>query len=138
MDNMVWNVYKENLNTREIEIYNIFNHAGFARDIENLLTANLPTVEFIKELESILMYHFWARAEYEVVITSWPPHIEKTELDRLNSKWEECEKAYNMVKISNTVNLSTGIKVDIYSQVMLNFDRFVDYILNSNKAELHK
>ena len=45
------------------------------------------------------MYYFWARCEYEVVISGWPPA--HGDVDR---------------------------KVDIYEQLMLNWYAFVDYV----------
>ena len=49
-----------------------------------------------EEIKAELMYHFWARSEYEVIIKEW------------------CGK-------------EAAIKVDIYEQLMLNWDRFIDY-----------
>lgn len=45
------------------------------------------------------MYWFWSKCEYEIVISPW-----------VGRNKEEAE-----------------VKIDIYDQVMLNFNRFVDY-----------
>ena len=34
---MIWNVYRENRNTRKIEVYNIFDHASFKADIQEAM-----------------------------------------------------------------------------------------------------
>ena len=49
-----------------------------------------------EEIKAELMYHFWVRSEYEVVIKEW-------------------------------IGKKAAIKVDIYQQLMLNWDRFIDY-----------
>ena len=32
-----WNVYRDNWNTDNIEVYNVFNHSSFNKDIQELL-----------------------------------------------------------------------------------------------------
>lgn len=56
-------------------------------------------MEFKEKLRKELMYWFWSKCEYEVVISPW-----------VGRNKEEAE-----------------VKIDIHDQVMLNFDRFVDY-----------
>ena len=33
MEKLVWNVYIENINKSQIEVYNIFDHSGFNKDL---------------------------------------------------------------------------------------------------------
>ena len=99
---LVWNVFRYDINKREIVAYNIFNHAGFVEDIEKMRKNKITSVDFKDRLKQVLMYYFWAKCEYEVVISSFPPNE--------NAKDE---------------------KVDIYSQVMLNFDIFCDYVYSN-------
>jgi hypothetical protein len=77
-----------------------------------------------------LQYYYWSKSEYETIITSWPPYVEDEELNRLNSEKEkriqETGKFYRAA-----VNLNVGYKIDIYTQVMMNWDRFIDYIWNN-------
>lgn len=76
---------------------------------------------FAEDVKKALFYRYWGRAEYEVVITTWPPIVDKEEIKRL---WEEeKDHAYR-----SSVNLHYGNKIDIYDQVMLNFNIFIDYL----------
>lgn len=43
---MVWNVYRENFNHGIIVKYNIFDHGGFAQDVNKPLKADVPKDEF--------------------------------------------------------------------------------------------
>ena len=56
-----------------------------------------------ERIKRILLYYFWSKAEWEIIIS---PFIgEKTE----------------------------AIKIDVYDQVMNNWDRFIDYLLYKNE-----
>lgn len=56
--------------------------------------------DFAKELRSEMMYHYWSRCEWETVISPW-----------------SCEEGKEW-------------KVDVFWQLELNWDRFVDYCWN--------
>lgn len=96
--NMEWNVFYHDINKRQIRTWNIFNHDRFRRDVEKHLKECTSKEEFAEKLRSELFYNFWCKAEYEVLISPWVG----------GSRCEE-------------------IKVDIFSQVMLNKNVFVDY-----------
>lgn len=98
----VWNVFYENFNARRIEEFNIFKHFDFMNDVEKQYKKNKDNYDSFKhELERELMYHFWSKCEYEVIISGWPPH------DDFHDR-----------------------KVDIFKQVKLNFDVFAEYVWN--------
>ena len=98
-----WNVIRYNINTRKIEPFNIFDHCSFREDIETLLNeTNISKEGFVEKIKSSLMYHFWSRSEYEVVIHPW---------------------------IGDD---NAAIKVDIYWQIRMNWDRFIDYLWSVN------
>lgn len=82
-----------------------------------------------------MAYYYWSKAEHEVVITSWVPYITMSELDRLNTEREESKKKYARDPYSLYVNPRVGEKVDVYSQVMLNFEVFVDYVWSHKKSK---
>lgn len=94
---MEWYVYYHDFNARKIIQWNIFKHGTFKAEVENLLKEKLTRTEFDALLERKLMYYFWAKCEYEVVLTPW-------------------------------VDNADGVKIDVYEQVMMNFNRFVDYL----------
>lgn len=79
---------------------------------------------FAEEFKNSLFYQYWGRAEYEVVVTTWPPFVEKSEIDNLASNKDG-------IKYRKTVNLSFAEKVSAYDQIMINFDVIVDYVLLS-------
>lgn len=101
---MEWNVFYHNMNAQEITVLNIFEHGGFMKDVKKHLKECPDKEAFVKELKSSLMYYFWSKSEYEIIISPW--------CGGRNTK----EK-----------------KVDIYSQVMLNWDKFVDYVWSFRK-----
>ena len=99
-----WYVYKENYNTKKIEIFNIFEHTRFRNEVINLINVkNLTKEEFSYGIRSSLFDYYAFKCEYEVVITSFPYHIKDN-------------------------NLTVGRKIDIYQQVMLNFKPFINYL----------
>lgn len=128
---MKWIVFYHDINAKTIKKLNIFNHYSFNRDVENDLKKYKDKDEFAQRLKSNLMYYFWSKAEYEVIITSWPPHIKTSELDRLNAEREETLKKYNREPYCLYVNTDVAEKVDIYDQVMNNWDIFLDYVWGS-------
>lgn len=95
---MEWNVYYYNMNTQRITVYNIFEHGGFLKDVTKYLKKCTDTEDFAENLKKSLMYYFWSKSEYEIIISAW------------------CGG-----------NGKEATKVDIYSQVMLNWDTFVAY-----------
>lgn len=119
---MIWNVYSHNINGREITTYNVFQHHYFRKDVEKLLKENLTYDGFSEKLKRTAQYYFWAKAEYEIVVTSWVPHIDNEELDRLNAEREK-HRTYRY-----HVNLDVGNKVDFYSQLNLNWEQFAQYV----------
>ena len=121
---MIWNVFDHDINSREIKIYNVFKHHSFNEYVQDLLKEDLSYDEFSEKLNHIARYYFWSKAEYEIVITSWVPHIDNEELDRLN-KEREGRRTHRYY-----VNLDVSNKIDIYDQLHLNWKQFVDYVYN--------
>lgn len=94
---MKWNVYRYNINKNKIEVYNIFNHYSFNRDVTTDLSRYRSREAFAKALQYNLKHYFWSKCEWEVLVYPWP--------------------------------IADGeIKIDVYDQVMLNWDVFVDYV----------
>lgn len=131
VNDLKWYVYYQNINSREIKTFNVFDHGGFRNDVEKHLKKYKDKDEFAEKLKSSLMYYFWSKCEWEVVITSWPPHIKPDELNRLNSEREKTVKEYNREPYSLYVNPDVGKKIDVYDQVKNNWHAFVDYCWNS-------
>lgn len=106
---MEWNVYIHNINSRKIEIFNIFRHGRFTEDVRKAAKKYKRKNEFAEQLKNELRYYFWAKCEWETIIGPW---------------------------IGNTAKISK--KIDVYGQVMLNWDVFVDYVWNNRKELLNE
>lgn len=127
--NLVWNVYRYDFNARKIETYNVFNHGGFYNDVMKI--PRKDKVEFADKLRREAQYYFWSKCEMEVVITSWPPYIDENEYKRISKEREEhIENRGNEPRVLN-ICPTVGSKIDIYDQLMLNWDYFVDYVWNT-------
>lgn len=97
-----WNVICEDMNGHGIKQYNIFHHASFNKEVQKLLTKCKDQKVFAEELRRSLMYYFWSKCEWEIIISPW------------------------MQKPS-----SPEMKVDVYWQVMMNWQHFVGYVWSS-------
>ncbi len=93
-----WMVYRDNINRGSIEPYNIFSHGGFSKDVLNIATEDKES--FARSVRSALMYHYWTKAEWEILLHPWSGYIEE-------SKFK---------------------KIDVYDQVMNNWQPFIDYL----------
>ena len=96
---MSWNVWRHNINSGLIEIWNIFEHYNFNKDTIRDLRDFNDKEEFSRHLQSNLMYYFWCKSEYEIILSPW------------------CRGSKDEDK-----------KIDINMQVMANWNKFVDYI----------
>ena len=130
---LVWNVFVENINDRKIEVHNVFNHHSFMKDLIKINKKHKDDFyNFAKEVKHTLMYHYWSKSEWEVVVTSFPPYINEKEFLRLNLERDERIQKYGRF-IRESVNLETGKKVDVYDQVMMNWDHFINYLWENRK-----
>lgn len=126
---MTWNVYRRDMNSDTIEVYNIFRHHSFKESVTKLKkNKKLTKEEFEGQLNRECMYYFWSKYEMENVITSWPPYITQEELTRLNEESQDHYCNYEKYPRVLNVRLKSGSKIDIYDQLKLNWDRFVDYV----------
>ena len=117
---LTWNVYYGDFNSGLIKEHNVFDHYGLLEDLGKFLRRldrnkelkALPEEKkkeaFAKELKTLLMYYYWSKCEWEIIISHWPPS-ERTK----------------------------DTKVDVYEQVVLNWDHFLDYAWEHRK-ELKK
>ena len=98
---MKWIVYIDDYHTRKnISTYNIFDHRGFKEGCDKVWKKYKDNREkFEEHIKTELAYYFWSKCEWEIILSGWPPH--KDFKDK---------------------------KVDVYSQVMLNWDVFIDYL----------
>ena len=110
-----WNVYVSHFNSGQIKPYNIFDHGFFLRDLQKAaekvhVREDIPEEKeaFLETLKRDLMYWYWSKCEWEIIISHW--------VGRTDAK---------------------DIKVDVYDQVMLNWDIFCEYVW-ANRRELKR
>lgn len=132
---LTYYVYVENINKRKIEKYNVLND-GIIEELLKHVDKFSDKKQFAEALEQIIMYHYWSRSEWEIILTDWPPHMKTEELSKLNSDVDKYQKDYGHDPYSITVNLSTAEKIDVYDQVMMNWNIFLDYAWENLKGEL--
>lgn len=129
--NLKWIVYGDDFNSREIVKYNIFDHMSFVEDVYKIKKKFKNDFEsFSKEVKRSLMYYFWSKCEYEVIITDWPTSF-------VTQKSIEDIKETPSGRVDG-VQLEKGIKVDIYDQVGLNWDAFINYLWNNLSTPTRK
>ena len=103
-----WNVYCDDFNERKIRIFNVFNHHGVIEDLKKFVKKYKTKEEFCEHLRTTIMYYYWSKCEWEIVLTSFPERQDYTEE-----------------------------KIDVYDQLMLNWDKFCDYVWD-NKSLINK
>lgn len=131
---LVWNVYDYNYN-RDLRIFNVFRHGSFMTAVEKLLKMDIPKEEFSELLRRQAQYYYWAKSEWECIITDTQPHIGRRELDRLlDDCYRKRTKDDKPCHFSH-VNLSDAEKIDVYDQLMLNWDEFVEYVWSFRKPK---
>lgn len=94
-----FNVIVHNFNKDEFEAYDVIPY--LVNKYKSTKDKPKTFEEFKKFIKGWAMYQWWARCEYEIVLSSWPPH-EKSE-----KKW------------------------DVYMQVMLNLDVITKIVMES-------
>lgn len=108
-----WNVIVENANRRRIEIYNVLNKY-FLEDLREIFRKTRDDkAAFEKCLRGEIMYRYWSKCEWEVVVTSMFADVSP---DR---KFHD-------------------EKVDVSDQIFLNWPAFVDYVWNYFKSNPKK
>lgn len=101
---MKWNVYYYNHSLKKIKTYNIFDHGRFKEDVIKSLRRSLSKEEFAKRLKQDLTYYFWSKSEWELLFYPW---------------------------IGDD---AAAVKIDVFDQVMKNFNILVDYIWEFRKT----
>ena len=128
-------VFREDWNGKKIEPFNVFNHSRFYEDVKKYLKKCETKEEFAEELRKSLAWCYWSKCEWETIIASFPARITKEELYRLNKEFKTDTEKYGHEPYSMWVSPAVGKKVDVYEQVMLNWDIFVDYVWSHKRSK---
>ncbi len=140
---MEWNVYYFDINLQKIDTFNVFKHYSFLEEVKKEVKKWTDKKIFASELRTSLMYYFWSKAEWELV-------IEITEDNRIYLKpWCGCRNSEEAkIDVTDDTNLDwqsfaeehiskqiykNEAKIDVFDQVMMKWDLFVDYIWNNKK-----
>lgn len=100
MREMHWYVYVEDFNGRMIADYDIFRHGCFAEYVRKAYKKYRNDHDsFCESVRKLLAYYFWSKCEWEVILSAWPPS------DKVTQR-----------------------KIDVYEQVMMNWDVFIEYV----------
>lgn len=99
MNQLVWNVIREDINSGQIDIFNIFEHNGFMSDVQNHFRNCQTKAELAEKLRHSLKYYFWGKSQWEVIIRPL------------------CEGQAPYEK-----------KIDVYWQILNNWEIFLDYV----------
>ena len=101
---MKWMVYYHNINADRIETFNVFRHGGVVADIAAAVKKRKNKEEFAEELRRSIFYYFRSKSEWEILVYPW------------------CGSRSN-----------EPIKVDVYNQIMNNWDVFLEYTWEHRK-----
>lgn len=131
--NLVWNVYDYGHYDDVPKIFNVFKHSDFMETVEKLLKMELTKEEFAEQLRRKAMYYYWSKTEWECIITGNNPQISDKEVSRIITEcYIEGHKGKNF-HWSSAINLLDSEKIDVYDQLSLNWEHFVDYVWQFSK-----
>lgn len=107
VEKLQWNVLYHSINKRTVMSLNIFKHSGFVNDICKISENCDSKNYFEEEICKSLQYYYWCKAEWEVLIYPW------------------CGGSDD-----------NGIKIDVFTQIVLNWTQFIEYLWNALKEEI--
>ena len=125
---MKWNVILQDPRTGQFKPYNIFEYPDFRISMENLFKRQYPQECFLSELDQEIHHYFRAKIEWEMFITAWPPHINSDEISRIISEYHINRPPEQPIPEQIHVNVTKYYKIDVYSQLRANWERFADYM----------
>lgn len=108
-----WNVLVGDFNSGTIKIHNVFDHWSLMEDLGKTmrrlnrnkeLSEDEKKAQFLEELRRDMMYYYWSKCEWEVIVSHWPQS-------------ERCKDE----------------KIDVYDQVRMNWDLFCEYVWEHRK-----
>lgn len=152
MTMLCWNVYCSDYNAKEIKLYNVFNHGGFYNDCVKAKKKFKEDKDgFAEEIRHSLMYYFWSKCEWEIILSHWPSgefyDMRKSlkvgelrnairgagiEYDKSPRPWVKDDTEVTIHVFPN-YNEDRDRKIDVCEQVMNNWDIFIDYLWNNRK-----
>ena len=147
--NQEWNVYYYDTNKRKITTINILKqHGSFNEYLKKAFKQCKTKEEFSEVLRRKLMYYFWSKAEWELIIEitednhifliplcgcSNPEEVKMDVTDDVNFDW----KGFAEKHIKRQIYKNKA-KIDVYDQVDYMWDDFLELVWNSKKKTKKK
>ena len=125
---MKWNVILQDSQTGNFKSYNIFKYPDFRISMETLFKQQYPQKRFLSEIDQEIHHYFRAKIEWEMFITACPPYINSDEISRIISEYFINRSPEQPLPEQILVNVTKCYKIDIYSQLRTNWERFADYM----------
>lgn len=133
MFKLSWNVFY--YNRKNIKTFNIFDHSSFCKEVINITKEYSQSKEIFRDkIITALRYYFWCKCEYEIIVTTFPTYVSNEGLKKMEADRDKYIRDYGRCKFVHPY-LDTELKVDIYTQVTMNIDHFIDYLWN-HKEEI--
>lgn len=130
-----WIVKNYEINSNAIKDYDVLKYKEEL--IKKLKKKKPDKVEFAKEIRSEMMYHYWSRTEYELIMKVaeneriilspwiWRRNSEEAEIDVTDNTDFDWKGFAEKIYIRKGHN--DEVKIDIWDQIEYRFDEFVNY-----------
>jgi hypothetical protein len=83
---------------------------------------------------SNIMYYYWSKCEYEIIVSSWPSSLNEADLKALMSELEKQRAEYpDRRNYYVCPPLEGAEKVDVATQVIMNWEPFISYVWENRK-----
>jgi len=125
---MKWNVILQNPPSNNLGVFNVFDYNSFQIEVKTLFSKKLPKEKFLDELDLIAHYHFCRKVEWETIFTTWPPYIDKEELERIITTYHTERKPGTPIPDRIDITPDKMRKIDVYDQLRANWTRFSEYV----------
>lgn len=76
-----WYVYYHDSNVQKIIKWNVFNHESFKKEVAVLLKEKIDKDDFSEKLKREVMYYFWSKCEYEIILSFWTGRANDIKID---------------------------------------------------------
>lgn len=133
-----WLVVEYDCNANKIQYYDILEYRE--DDIKKMKKKCVTKEEFAEALRREMMWRYWSKCEWEliirltedgrVILSPWvgcrnPDEVEIDVTDITNFDW----KGFAEHHIGKQI-FKNGAKIDVYDQLMWQWEDFVDYVWN--------
>ena len=135
LNDLKWMVYIEDFNRRNIREFNVFNHYSLMEDLKKLIRKYPDYKDFCEQFEKDLRYYYWSKCEWETIWIRKDNQVEITSMFA-NDKWTPLvldinDELAKSLEFFNLTKYGDEMKIDVYDQIMVNKDAFLEYVWNT-------